>query len=104
MPRKHIGLNLSRSISGGEKGLTLGSNGTAADTSGGVGLVPDSATNAYTLTLETVSRSDDLSIAAGSSAELVASQINAFLRITGDGFGLYQSGVLRGNSFRNRKF
>ena len=30
--------------------------------------------------LETVSRSDDLSIAAGSSAELVASQINAIAK------------------------
>ena len=74
------GLNLSRSISGGEKRLTLGSNGTAPDATGAVGLVPDSATAAYTLTLETVSRSDDLSIAAGSSAELVASQINAIAK------------------------
>ena len=74
------GLNLSRSISGGEKRLTLGSNGIAASASGAVGLVPDSATNAYTLTLETVSRSDELSIAAGSSAELVASQINAIAK------------------------
>ena len=74
------GLNLSRSISGGEKRLTLGSNGTTPDATGAVGLVPDSATAAYTLTLETVSRSDDLSIAAGSSAELVASQINAIAK------------------------
>ncbi len=74
------GLSLSRSISGGEKRLTLGSNGTAPDATGAVGLVPDSATAAYTFTLETVSRSDDLSIAAGSSAELVAAQINAIAK------------------------
>ncbi len=77
------GLSLSRSISGGEKRISLGSNGTAADAIGAVGSVPASSAIAYSLNLTAAGHSTDLSVAAGSSAELVASQINAIAKNNG---------------------
>ena len=77
------GIKLDRSISGGEKRIVFGSNGTAASAAGAVGSVPASSATAHTLTLNTVSHSTDLSIATGSSAELVASQINAIAKDNG---------------------
>ena len=77
------GIKLDRSISGGEKRIVFGSNGTAASAAGAVGSVPASSAAAHTLTLNTVSHSTDLSIATGSSAELVASQINAIAKDNG---------------------
>mgnify|MGYP007000337080 len=62
------GLSLSRSISGGEKRITFGSNGTAADALGAVGAVPASSALSYTLNLAAAGHSSDLSVAAGSSA------------------------------------
>ena len=81
--QSYRGIKLDRSISGGEKRIIFGSNGSAASAAGAVGSVPASSASAHTLTLNTVSHSTDLSIAAGSSAELVASQINAIANDNG---------------------
>ena len=77
------GLSLSRSISGGEKRISLGSNGTAPNASGAVGSVPASSALSHTLNLSAAGHSTDLTVAAGSSAELVASQINAIAKDNG---------------------
>ena len=46
------GIKLDRSISGGEKRIIFGSNGTAASAAGAVGSVPASSASAHTLRLE----------------------------------------------------